>query len=291
MPRKLFLLLYLSLLSSFIQAQSIKAKGSFVKDSIQIGEPLAYALSIEYPKQMEVVFPDSLYNFAPFELTQRRYFPTRSDSINSVDSAIYYLSTFEIDTVQYLKLPVFIVNEYDSTTLWTGVDSVILKQVVTAIPDSVAMKTNTEYVEVPFAFNYPYFTIGIGAVVLALVIGWILFGKSLRKKIKKYTLRKRHNKFVVEFDALTNNSFKDCEAILKLWKGYMESVSEHPYKKLTTKELIDILKDKTVEDALKNIDRNIYGPKDETLLAGSYEQIRETAVYSYHRKLEEVSNG
>ncbi|MCB0496077.1 MAG: hypothetical protein KDC79_08060 [Cyclobacteriaceae bacterium] len=291
MRRKVFLLLNIIFLYSFAQAQSITPKGEFLKDSIQIGEPVAYSLVVRYPKFLEVVFPDSLYNFSPFELTKKVYFPTRSDSTYSVDSAVYYLSTFEIDTVQYLKMPVYLVNEFDSTTLWTGTDSVILKQVVEAIPDSLAMKTNTKYVEVPMEFNYPYYSIGLGALVLLLVIVWLVFGKTIRKRVKINRLKKRYSRFTADFDYKVEKSFNNCEAILKLWKAYMETVSDAPYKKLTSKEIIQITKDKSIEEALIHIDRNIYGPKDESLLADAYQKIKEMAIRSYHQKIEEISNG
>lgn len=291
MRRKLFLILYISFLSTITQAQNITPEGGFLKDSLQIGEPVAFTLKVNYPKSLEVVFPDSLYNFSPFELTRKDYFPTKSDSINSIDSAIYYLSTFEIDTVQYLKLPIYIINEYDSTTRWTSTDSIILKQVVTAIPDSVALKTNTEYMEVPMAFNYPYYTIGLVAVAVLLLVVWLVFGKTIKKKLITYRLKKQYERFLLDFDQLVHQPSSACEQVLKLWKTYMEKVTANPYKKLTTKEIIQIASDTSIEEALKNIDRNIYGPKDETLLANAYQKIKETASNSYHQKLDEIANG
>ena len=183
MLKKLTLFFCSILIYSLGTAQNISPQGVFLNDSIQIGEPLPFVLSIKYPKELEIVFPDSLHDFSPFELTRKVYFPTKSDSIISTDSAIYYLTSFEIDTVQKLTLPVYQINEFDSSTLWTTIDSVILNQVVSAIPDSVAMITNTKYIEVPMAFNYPYASIGlIGAIILILVI-WFIFGKTIKNKI------------------------------------------------------------------------------------------------------------
>ena len=54
-------------------AQNITPKGLFLNDSILIGSPLPYVLSIKYPKELEIVFPDSLHNFSPFELTSKVY--------------------------------------------------------------------------------------------------------------------------------------------------------------------------------------------------------------------------
>lgn len=291
MLKKVLLILNFSILSLFAQAQSIKPEGHFMLDSVQIGQPVPFTLSVKYPKELELVFPDSLYNFSPFELDKKVYFPTRSDSIFSTDSAVFYLSTFEIDTVQYLQLPIYIINEYDSTTLWTATDSVILQHVVTAIPDSIAMKTNTKYIEVPMAFNYPYYTIGGVLLILLIVIGWVLFGKTIRKKLRTRRLKKRFTRFELEFDYLVEKTPTKCEPILKLWKAYIELITGKPYQKLTTKEIVTQIKEKDLEEALIAIDRNIYGPKDDSLLASAYATIRGLASRLYNEKLEEIANG
>jgi len=90
-------------------SQEVKPKGVFLVDSAKIGEQIPYSLSIRYPKQMEFLFPDSNYNFFPFEFNSKNFFITRTDSLVSVDSAIFYLSTFEVEPVQKLFLPVFMI--------------------------------------------------------------------------------------------------------------------------------------------------------------------------------------
>ena len=137
MLRKLFTagILFASVISV---AQDIAPLSSFQKDTIAIGETVPFSVSIAYPMEYDIIFPDSLYDFSPFELENKEYFLTKSDSVNSYDSIVFYLSTFEIDTIQYLQVPVYLVNEFDSTQLTTALDSIILRDVVTEIPDSVA---------------------------------------------------------------------------------------------------------------------------------------------------------
>ncbi len=291
MLKRVFLVLFSIFIYSLGTAQNITPKGQFLNDSIQIGEPIPYVLSITYPKSLEIVFPDSLHNFSPFELTSKVYFPTKSDSIFSTDSAIYYLSTFEIDTVQYLQLPVYQINEFDSITLYTSIDSVILKQVVTALPDSVAMIINTDYVEVPMAFNYPYATIGVVIATVIILVLWFIFGKTIKNKIKIYRLTKRNLKFVTSFDQLVKNNFLNCEEVIMLWKSYLEKLKNEPYTKLTTKEIVKISKSGILEKALLAIDKNIYGPKDESLLSDAYQSIKEIAQQEFDNKVNQIQNG
>ncbi len=291
MPKKVYSLLIFFLVFSAGLAQNITPKGQFLKDSVQIGEPIEFVLSIKYPKAMEIIFPDSLYNFFPFELTKKTYFPTKSDSIFSVDSAIYYLSTFEIDSIQFLKMPVYKINEFDSLILWTSQDSVILKHVVESIPDSVVMVANTNYVEVPMAFNYPYASIALIILIVITVILWFVFGKTVTNKISIYRLKKRNIKFIEAFDNLVTNNFLNTEEILTLWKAYLEKLTGEPFTKLTTTEIVSLLKYSNVETALMAIDRNIYGPKDESLLTDAYQTIKGIAQNEYTNKVNLIVHG
>ncbi len=291
MLKRLPILLFSIFIYSLGAAQNITPKGIFLKDSIQIGEPLPFVLSINYPKELEMVFPDSLYDFSPFEITKKVYFPTKSDSVFSTDSTVYYLTTFEIDTVQYLKLPVFQINEFDSAILWTSTDSVILNQVVTVIPDSVVMIANTTYVEVSMAFNYPYATIAIIVAAIIFFAVWFIFGKTIKNKIWIYNLKKRNTKFIVSFEEMVSADFLNSEAILILWKKYLEKLKEAPYTKLTTKEIVRISDNSTLEIALINIDKNIYGPKDQSLLENAYQSIKDIALLEFNNKVNQVLHG
>jgi len=289
--RKVSLFFIYSVVLSTGFAQNITPKGQFLKDSIQIGEPIEFVLSIKYPKAMEIIFPDSLYNFFPFELTKKTYFPTKSDSVFSVDSAIYYLSTFEIDSIQYLKIPVYKVNEFDSLIIWTAQDSVILRHTVESIPDSVIMVTNTNYVEVPMAFNYPYASIALIIFIVVTLVLWFIFSKTVINKIQVYRLKNRNLKFIGAFDNLVKNKFLNSEEILILWKNYLEKLKGEPFTKLTTTEIVSLLKFSNVEISLMAIDRNIYGPKDESLLSDAYQAIKDIAQNEYMNKVNLIVHG
>jgi len=153
-------------------AQEIKPKGYFLDDSIKIGEAVNYSLSVKYPREQDIVFPDSTYNFMPFEINYKDFFFTYSDSVYSYDSAVFNLSTFEIDTIQYLKLPIFVLSNGDSFTVFTEIDSIVLEHIVTQIPDSLALIDNTIYKDLNLAFNYPYLMVGV--VTFLFIAGLIL---------------------------------------------------------------------------------------------------------------------
>ena len=166
---------YFLLITFFIQAQELVPKGVFLKDTVKIGEQVLYSLSITYPVDADVLFPDSLFNFSPFELNQKDYFFTSSNESISFDSAVYNLSTFEIDSVQFLNLPVFLLNNGDSLVLRSDLDSIVLGHVVLQIPDSLAFIENTIYREISKEFNYPYLIAGLIIFTVLFILVYLIF--------------------------------------------------------------------------------------------------------------------
>ena len=281
--------------SVHLYAQETKPVGFFLRDSLKIGEPVPFVFSYRDKKNREVIFPDSLYNFAPFELVSKEYFKTRSNETNSVDSAVYYLTTFEIDTVQRLSLPVFLITGEDSIPNFSQMDSVVLDQVVTQMPDSVAMEENSYYRPVSLEFNYPYFIIAIIILGVIFLIVLVVWGKQIRKRIRLYRLNKGLQNFKTGFDAqienLSNDTTKqNIEQTLKYWKGYMEGLENLPLTKLTSKEIVLLMQSSSLEETLKSIDKNIYSKATVSALQNDFEFLKDYTQDRYNTISEVIKN-
>ncbi|WKK74505.2 hypothetical protein QYS49_22625 [Marivirga salinae] len=245
--------------------QKIEPKGQFLQDSMAIGEPVQYSLSVSYPADFQILMPDSLYDYTPFEYTRKQYFPTRTDSVQSFDSVVYTLTSFEIEKVQKLKLPVFIIQGKDSTALYADLDSVFLEEQIQMVSDSLQMKTETTISKLDKDFNYPYliaFLIALGIIILLVII---IFGKKFRKKWQIWRLNKRHKKFRISFESKLSSvgdmPVEKIEKLLYTWKKHAEFISKSPYAKLTSKEINQMQQNEELYENLKSIDRTIYSSK------------------------------
>jgi hypothetical protein len=280
-------------------AQELKVKGRFAADSIKLGKSITFYLSASYPAKSNVLFPDSSYSFAPFEFQSKNYATTKTKDGISYDSVAYTLTTFEIDSIQSLKLPVFEIHEKDCTAVFSETDMVIFQKVVPTLPDTVQLekiplKTNTNYVAVSWLLNYPLLSIIGAALILLLIIGWIIFGKRIRKYFRMKSLSKNYEIFVAQFQASidqaqANFSSQSTEAALLVWKKYLENLMDRPFTKYTSKEIREREKDEKLGSALSAIDRMIYAN-----MRGEREHFLNLKNYSedqFHRKLEEVKNG
>lgn len=288
---KRILTLFLLGLSLNNMAQQISPSATFQKDSIAIGEEVPYSLWIRYPRDMDVIFPDSLYDFTPFEINSREYFTTRSDSTQSLDSVVYYLSTFEIDSVQYIQLPIYLLEEFDSVELRPGLDSIVLHHVVEALPDSVTVIVNTDYQKVPLAFNYPYFTAGIIILLIAALIVFLAFGGRIRKMIRVFWVSRRHKRFIKTFTEYIQSDDIEVEKSIAFWKRYLEKLEQTPYSKLTTKEIFENTEDISLKENLAVIDRYIYATAEKPDTSDSFEFLLNFAEDRYHQKIDQIKNG
>ncbi len=294
----------LTVLSMFmvlgISAQDAPPHGRFLADSMKIGEPIPYVLSYRYDASRDVIFPDSLFNFSPFELDHKTYFPTSTANGISYDSAVYYLSYFELDTFQIYSLPVFEVIGGDSSRLIPTPDTVYLQQVVAEVPDSVAvealpLRENTDYIRVPFALNYPYIIIGIILLFIAGALVAFFFGSKIKAAWKIFMLKRKHRKFREQYDGLIRQKSGDfrehAERIIVLWKGYLQQLEKFPYTSLTTKELIADHPDQQLSRALHAIDSAIYDPHMSALDQDSLGTLMSYAENRFEQKVNQLRNG
>lgn len=277
-------------------SQGLSPNGRFLQRETKVGENLEYALSLKYDRNLTIVFPDSLYTFGNFEYNKRRYVPTLSDSVYSYDSVIYSLSTFEIDSVQFLQLPVFVVKGQDSLAVFSNIDSVFLVQTVVEIPENPEMRSNTDLVKIKRQINYPYILVGMGIVFFVVFVIMLFFGKQISRWWRVFMLRRAHKKFIERFfnlmrDVSGNNPSNTAEHVLVVWKNYMEKLEKQPVSKLTTKEILVLHANEQLREHLKRIDRSIYGGERGNDLFTSFDYLMRFSVDIYNDKIKEIKNG
>ncbi len=295
-----FIFVTLLTIHAFSQAdKSIIVNGHFLVDSIKIGEQVPYSITAYYPASYNLVFPDSTFSYAPFEFSKKKYFQTITKNNLSYDSVVYFVTTFEIDSIQTLKLPVFEVHKNDCTLVFSQSDTLFLKQLVKQKIDSIdapalPLKTNTNYQNVKWLVDYPFIVATVGVLIVVAIILWILFGKRIKKYLKARKLFKNHEAFITKFTSTvselnSNYSSNHAEKTILLWKIYMERLTARPFTKSTSKEIINQEKEEALGDALQIIDRMVYG--GQAYSSESFDSLRTFANNQFANKLKEVNRG
>lgn len=275
-------------------SQHRQPDGRFLADSIRTGEVVAFTLSFRYPSAMEAVFPDSSYNFYPFEFVRKDYFPTVSNDGTSYDSAVYHLTTFDIQPLLPLALPVIVLENGDSSAYFSEKDTLYFRETVAVLPDSIALKDTSFYREVEQAFNYPYAAAALAGLIIVAGLLALVFGKQIKRRFILFRLEKDYAKYMkrisIAIEQINGNASEKASVAVTEWKKYLETLDNKPLTKLTTKEIIRTYEDKSLEDPLKGIDRTLYGSISDPRLREWLGRLVEYSKERYHEKIREVKH-
>ncbi|MBX2843037.1 MAG: hypothetical protein KTR26_14815 [Flammeovirgaceae bacterium] len=292
---KFLYFLYFNLLIIQAIAQDGQPEARFLKDSVKIGEPVKYVIGFRHDPALEIIFPDSNYNFSPFEYVSKTFFPTSTDENGSYDSVIYELSTFELDRVQYLSIPIEGIKQGENIAFRPGLDSVVLVEVISFIPDSIdqVVKPNTTMAIVDKEFDHFQFWLGVIVGVGIIIIIFLAFGKQFKKSFLLGKLRNQHNRFISKFEDYLKNAQEksQIEKALVSWKNYSGKLVKLPLASFTSKEIFSNLENDDLFMALKNIDRAIYAGKTENETQQNLAILKDYAIKIYNKKVEEIKNG
>jgi hypothetical protein len=274
-------------------------KGKFLSDSVKVGLPVKYALSYRHKATADVFFPDSAYNFAPFEMVDREYFNTVTDQNGSLDSVVYTLITFEVTPVQELSLPIYVRAKRDCTRVFAPMDYVVLNSIINpnANIDTLTLKKDTRLIPIAQQVNFPLiFLIIMGLLLLAGMVFWF-FGKPIRRQVRLFNFRRRYDDFRKLFQRLSRGTedakkrLENIEKAVVLWKKYIERIENKPFTTFTTKEILDNLKDNRLSDALREIDATVYGGVYSSKTIASLQVLQELAEGLYRERRMEMGIG
>lgn len=273
--------------------------GHFLTDSIEIGRPFRYALTYRHAPGIDVLFPDTSRHFAPYRVQDVAVFTTETTGSGpkavSCDSAVYTLVSFETDSAQLLQVPVRLLNPMDCTALFTQPDTIFLRsKLPRTLVDSTGIQslnlaTATKLAPLQQQLNYPVLVIGVVLLFLAGSVIYSVFGRILERQARLYRLNRRHLRFLREYNRLSRNSNPVTAAdtanqAVVLWKTYLERLERRPYASLTTPEIAEQVNDERVANALREVDRMIYGGSYSPESQPALRVLSDVATQAYHRQ-------
>jgi hypothetical protein len=293
----IFLILNLSFLILPVRAAVATGPvGHFSRAEVEVGQPLTYVLSYFHDPAEEVVFPDSLAAFGPFEYAGRRWLPTRTENGRSLDRVVYQLRTFSLAPVQALQLPVLVLRgPHDTLRLLPPMARVRLRRVAPTLYTTEAASPPTlhggyRWLPLAAAFNYPFWLAGLLGLLALGGGAWALYGRRWRQRYGRYKRRKNHLYFLAQFarnaERFTlSRSATVVERTVALWKNYLSSLDSSNLSSLTTKELTRYFdNDEDVRRALRTTDRVVYGnllSEDAQEVDAAFQRLRTFAEQRY----------
>ncbi|MEX2594459.1 MAG: hypothetical protein WD426_16940 [Anditalea sp.] len=282
-----FLLL---VVSHFAQAQELKVEGYFLQDSAMLGEKVGYVLKATYPPEINVLFPDSTFQFGSMEYLGKETFTSFTEDSLTLDSAIYYLSNFSLDPIKKYKLPVFEILRYDSISHLPEEGLLHLKLTIDEMPDELAFKETNRYQPIKKDFNYPYLIIGLSLVFISSLLLFLIFGKKAKISWLIYLEKKKQKKFLTRWDKvktafITNPSLEAADELLGLWKSRMEALTNKPFKEWTATETAIYLEMPEILQDFRKIELIIYADRPAEDVQQACDNLEKINTATFHQKI------
>ncbi|RPG64530.1 MAG: hypothetical protein CBE50_001910 [Flammeovirgaceae bacterium TMED290] len=280
-------------LSSKLFSQEIDYKIYFLDKEIKIGDSIKLVSVIQYPKEIELIQPDSSYQFFPFTFIRKENFQSKLNQELIFDSTLYFLRSFEIDSLQFIKLNSFILKEKDSLEISSNFDTVYFQSLVDNTDQNI--KINLSYNNILSILNTYRLTLYTITFILSVLIFYLIFRKKIIIYFRKRRVLKNYNLFKVEFEKLNkqfklDSNKKNLEKILLEWKRYMENLSLIPYSSMTSKEIIEFTDDMNLIESLRYFDKLIYSNKLIELEKISFINLLESAECKTFDLIKKIEN-
>jgi hypothetical protein len=291
--KKLFFIVIV-FLPDLIFAQGVNVEGYFMADSAKLGERIGYVLKATYPRDKQLIFPDSSFNYEPFVLLEKKtYVSSTIDSVTT-DSTVYFVSNFALDSTVYLTLPVFELSRYDSVTHYPLEAALAVNWQLDSIPEQLAFQENNVYQPIPKNWNWILMGLILVLLLIALVGGYLLFGKRIKKYLSERNEKRRWKVFEKRWHSAVETLINDqtidaADELLGLWKGYMETITKLPVREWTSSEVGEKLADIRIFSSLRSIEMIIYaGTKSEVKESSDY--LLAKAKENYQEKLKNIKH-
>ncbi len=289
------LILICILFSHKIYSQEIDYNIFFKEESVKIGDTITLISTLRYPKNIEIIQPDSSYKFIPFEFLDKIIFESSTSNNFIYDSTIYLLQTFELDSIQSIYLKSYIINTSDSLEILSNNDDILTISLVNEKNSKI--KANTLFERINSIFNLKKYSIITGVIFSILILIYLVFRKKINKYFKIKRIKSETDFFKNEFDYILNkylntNNIKFLENLILKWKRFMEKLSKKPYSSSTTSEISIFNKNIKSIKTLKEIDKCIYSENEfiidkNKLIILRDESIRQSENYINQLKNEE----
>jgi hypothetical protein len=263
-----------------------------VTDSIELGRPIDFVLSYHHNPSAEIFFPDTTYNFYPFEIIRRNIFPTITRNNSSLDSVIYTLVTFNIEKNQKLSLPIYLLSKRDCTAIYSSTDSIFLRELIKSPVDSLTLQSDTNLLPLRQQVNYPQIITYLFGILGIVLVIYALFGRLIRKQYQLFLFSRKHKDFQANYKKIARATLND-ETIgkaLVLWKKHLEWLEKRPYTSYTTKEIVSRLPNERLEEALREVDSAIYGGILSTQMPLAMNILLDNATELYKKRRAELAS-
>ncbi len=232
-------------IDSIAEAAILEAR--WLQDTLALAVPAPLSLVLRHHPETIVIFPNSTAQLGGFELYKKDVFPTYTINGVSTDSAVFWLQSFEIDSIQKVTLQYG--QLYKSDTIWrTAVSNGIrfMPRIVGAI-DSLKCQPDWRMLPITAPTDVAgWIVFGFIVIILLLVSAKLLYS-PYQRWLAKRRLYNHWKKVRFALNEIKSRQLTDpqrMQLVNGVWKAYFDPMLQC----LTTAEIAAWLQNETTLD-------------------------------------------
>jgi hypothetical protein len=247
---------FVSASPAFLQAQDLTEYATI--DSLKVGDTFSYSITLDREQEYDdLIFPDSTNFSSTFEIRSKKQFKVNTYK----DSVAYKLQFFGTADTTLPQLPVYLVQDQDTTILYTNPVPVRFHSILAEGEESFRP------LKPIFKFAAAWWPYILGLLILA-VAGYYLYQYYLKKQKEKSEPAERLTfspepfvnpikEFRKAIKELENAELSDQEDFKAFYidlgdaiRQYYESLYNLPALESTSRELLTMLKNGAIDENL-----------------------------------------
>lgn len=205
-------------------AQVVKTKLKWLSDTIMLGKPTQVLLLLDHPHDLTVSISDSLQYFLPYELLSKKIYRMELSPTQVRDSIIYSIVSYEVDTVQFLRINYSYPQAQGYVRQTTAPDSIYFNTLVPFVEPSIQYRPIYEVTDPPELSKNLIWVFVLTGFTVVLLLGYFFFKRPIIRWFKVILLNREKRKLLTQVQTLSQYYAQPTAFIYQLnrvWKIYL----------------------------------------------------------------------
>lgn len=207
------------------QRGPVQAQLSWLSDTLDIGDSVVVTLRIVHPKTAKVWLVDTVRAFAPFQVVEVKRADIQTRDSVLVSSTRFVVQSFEVDSVQYLTIPVaYRIGQQPVAAVLSNTDSIRYRQRFNTDPAVTPYRPLVQFAKIEQKLPaWQKALLACAIVLVSLILITIVWRpvRRLARRIRAYLIYRRA---LSEWRALESLApLEQLVALNRLWKKYAQT--------------------------------------------------------------------
>ena len=273
----------------FILCAQDRTEGYFVESTMLVGDTVRFVVVSDHDPRTVYQFPDSSTDYTPFELVDITAFPSSTSQQVTRDCTVYLLQSFELDSMQSIRLTVTSFPNSNPTPHVVE-DAIVFTPLIQELPDTMKLAATLSEASlvVPTNTDRIRFYWVVASIVLVLLL--LVSAKPLNRFLKKRRITSKKQQLQLKLAAYqaSTGTAKETEELNTAVRQFLSSITGYDLRSMTSREAANQLGNAQLGQVLQQIDQQIYRPTTDKLDPTVLQKLEDVSTTYYKQAIHAI---